>query len=144
MTRYLLDTNLVSEAFKARPSQAYLSWLERQPDAALYVSALTIGEIWRGVVVAPSGRKRMALEQWFAGPDGPPKAFEGRVLPFDAPVALVWAELVGEGELKGRPRSALDMILAATARVHGCVVATDNARHFAGVVEMINPLRGPV
>jgi predicted nucleic acid-binding protein len=52
---------------------------------------------------------------------------------------LVWAELMAEGKVKGRRRSGLDTIIAATA--NDCIVVTDDERDFAGV-EIINPLRG--
>lgn len=46
----------------------------------------------------------------------------------------------GGGKSKRRPRSGLDMTIAATAKTNGCVVVTDNERGFYGI-EMINPLR---
>jgi toxin FitB len=60
---------------------------------------------------------------------------------FDEKAGLVWARLMAEGTAKGRRRSALDMIIAATAEANGCIVVTDNERDFAGVGS-INPLRG--
>ena len=53
------------------------------------------------------------LEAWFTGPDGPQAFFAGRVLPFDEKAGLIWARLMADGTAKGRPRSALDMIIAA-------------------------------
>ena len=47
------------------------------------------------------------------------------------------------GCLKGRPRRALDMIVAALAGARGCVVVTDTAKHFAGI-DYVNPLRKAV
>ena len=88
----------------------------------------------------PAGRKRDDLEAWFAGPEGPLALFAGRVLPFDQKAGIVWARLMAEGRAKGRPRSALDTIIAATAEANDCVVVTDNEKHFADV-EIINPLR---
>jgi predicted nucleic acid-binding protein len=90
---------------------------------------------------APAGRRRDALEAWFAGPEGPSALFAGRILPFDDRAGLIWARLMAEGTARGRPRSALDTIIAAIAEAAGCVVVTDNARDFEGV-EIINPMRG--
>jgi toxin FitB len=80
------------------------------------------------------------LEAWFTGAEGPQALFAGRVLPFDEKAALVWARLMAEGTSKGRPRSALDMIIAATAEANACVVVTDSEKHFGGL-KCINPLR---
>jgi predicted nucleic acid-binding protein len=80
------------------------------------------------------------LERWFAGPEGPQALFAGRVLPFDEAAALIWARLMAEGTATGRPRSALDMIIAAVAEANDCIVVTDNEKDFAGV-KIVNPLR---
>lgn len=140
MTRYLLDTNIISNVTKPEPSESLLAWMAEQDDQDLFISSLTIGEIWRGVLQTPAGRKRDDLEAWFAGLEGPPALFAGRVLPFDQKAGVVWARLMAEGRAKGRPRSALDAIIAATAEANECVVVTDNEKDFADV-EVINPLR---
>ena len=66
--------------------------------------------------------------------------FAGRILPFDEKAGLVWAQLMADGKLAGRPRSALDMIIAAVAGANGCVIVTDNERDFAGL-QIVNPLK---
>jgi predicted nucleic acid-binding protein len=52
--------------------------------------------------------------------------FAGRVLPFDEGASLIWARLMVEGSAKGRPRSPLDMIVAAIAEANDCVIVTEN------------------
>jgi len=140
VTRYLLDTNIISNITRPNPSASLLAWMEEQSDNDLFISALTIGEVQRGVLEKPKGKKRALLEAWFTGPEGPQALFAGRVLPFDEKAGLIWARLMAEGAAKGRPRSALDMIVAAVAEVNGCVVVTDNEKDFAGL-KFINPLR---
>jgi predicted nucleic acid-binding protein len=140
VTRYLLDTNIVSEVVKPAPSPALVAWMAEQPDDMLHISALTIAEIHRSILEKPAGKRRRDLEAWFAGPEGPPSLFAGRVLPFDERAALVWARLMAEGSARGQPRSALDMIIAAVGEANDCVVATANERHFAGL-RILNPMR---
>lgn len=139
MTRWLLDTNIISNLVKPEPSASLVAWMAERRDEDLYVSALTIAEIRRGILDLPPGRRRDGLEAWFAGPEGPPALFSGRILAFDAAAALVWARLMAEGRATGRPRSALDTIIAATAEVNGCVVVTANEKDFVGV-EVVNPM----
>jgi toxin FitB len=141
VTRYLLDTNILSNATKPRPSEALLAWLAEQADAELFISTLSVAELWRGILERPAGRKRQALEAWFAGPEGPQGLFAGRVLSFDGPAALAWARLMAAGRADGQPRSALDMIAAAVAQANGCVLVTDNERHFRSAVPFLNPMR---
>ena len=140
MSRYLLDTNIISNVTKVEPSESLLAWLADQADEALYISALTIAEIRRGVLEKPPGRKRDQLEAWFAGSDGPSALFAGRVLPFDEKAGLVWARLMVDGRTQGRSRSALDTMIAAIAEANDCIVVTDNEKDFDGV-ETFNPLR---
>ena len=139
--RYLLDTNIISNVIKQEPSQALLAWLGAQRDDDLYIASLTVAEIQRGILETPQGRKRSALDAWFTGPEGPQALFAGRILPFDARAALVWARLMADGKAAGRPRSGLDMIIASVASANDCVVVTDNERDFSGL-EIVNPLRG--
>ena len=140
MSRYLLDTSVISNVTKPAPSQSLLDWLAEQVDENLFISSLTIAEIWRGVLERPIGRKRDQLEAWFTGPEGPRAIFAGRVLPFDERAGLVWARLMAGGKATGRPRSALDTMIAATAISNDCIVVTDNEKHFEGV-DIFNPLR---
>jgi predicted nucleic acid-binding protein len=138
--RYLLDTNIISNITKAKPSESLLAWLAEQNDDDLYISALTLAEIRRGVLEKPAGKRREELEAWFGGPEGPQALFAGRVLPFDAASALIWARLMADGKTRGRPRSGLDTIIAAVAEANDCVVVTDNEKDFEGI-EVVNPLR---
>jgi predicted nucleic acid-binding protein len=139
--RYLVDTNLVSEAVRPRPSPAVLAWFGAQRDEALFISTLTLAEIRRGILEKAPGRRRRELETWFSGPEGPRSLFAGRVLAFDERAALEWARLMAEGTVAGRPRSALDMVVAATAAAHGLIVATANERHFRDTgVQWLNPM----
>ncbi len=140
MTRYLLDTNIISNVTKPAPSPTLLSWMAEQADDDLFISALTVGEIRRGLLEKPSGKKRALLETWFTGSEGPQALFAGRVLPFDEKASLIWAQLMADGTGKGRPRSALDMIVAAIAEANGCVIVTDNEKDFTGL-KFVNPVR---
>jgi predicted nucleic acid-binding protein len=138
VTRYLLDTNIISNVTKPKPSDVLVAWMAEQADEDLFIASLTVAEIRRGVLEKPAGKKRDQLEAWFSGPEGPQALFSGRVLPFDEKAGLVWARLMAEGRTKGRPRSALDMIVAAIAEVNDCIVVTDNEKDFAGL-SILNP-----
>lgn len=116
--------------------------MEAQADEDLFISVLTVAEVPRGVLEKPVLKKRQALQVWFSGFEGPLALFAGRVLTFDEKAALIWARLMAEGTAKGRPRSALDMIVAASAEANECVLVTDNDKDFAGLT-IVNPLRAP-
>jgi toxin FitB len=141
VTRYLLDTNIISNLVKPAPSELLLAWMSAQRDDDLFIASLTLAEIRRGILEKPRGRKRDELDRWFSGPEGPQALFAGRILPFDDKAGMIWARLMADGKLAGRPRSGLDMIIAAVAEANGCIVVTDNAKDFREL-EVINPMRG--
>ena len=140
MTRYLLDTNIISNATKPRPSQPLTEWMAKQVDDDLFISSLSLAEICSGILEKPAGKKRTELEEWFQGPEGPQALFRGRVMVFDEQAALIWARLMSQGTHAGRPRTAFDMVVAAIAEANDCVVVIDNEKHYPGV-KLFNPLR---
>jgi toxin FitB len=140
VTRFLLDTDIIGKVVKPRPSASLLAWMSEQLDDDLFISSLTLAEIRRGILETPMGKRRCSLETLFEGKEGPRALFANRVLPFDERAGLVWARLLAEGTTLARPRSALDMLIAATAEANDCVLVTDNERDFAGL-EFVNPLR---
>ena len=141
MTRYLLDTNIISNAIKPLPSKSLLEWMGEQRDESLFISSLSLAEIWRGILEKPAGKKRRELEEWFSGAEGPQALFRNRLLPFDENAALIWGHLMAAGTTAGRPRSALDMVIAAIAQSNNCILVTDNEKHFP-TIDLFNPLRG--
>ena len=157
MTRYLLDTNIISNVVKLEPSESLLAWWAEQRDEDLFIASLTIAEIRRGILEKPRGKKRDALDAWFSGPQGPQALFAGRVLSFDVTVeataggGMVKAVMNGAGELQGiviDPQALdpedvellQDMIVAAVAGANDCVIVTDNERDFDGI-QVLNPIR---
>jgi len=139
--RWLLDTSIISQATKPAPSPALLTWMAEQADSTLFIAAMTLAEIRRGILQLPQGKRRDALEDWFGSASGPQALFAGRVLPFDEQAALIWARLMAAGTNSGKPRSALDTLIAAVAQANGCVVVTDNEKDFPDVA-VFNPLHG--
>jgi toxin FitB len=140
VSRYLLDTNIISNPLKPLPSAPLVVWLADQADEDLYTTSLNLAEIWDGILELPSGKRRRALEEWFSGPRGPLTFFGNRILSFDVECALVWGKLMSEGMKVGRPRDPVDIIVAAVAEANNCILVTDNEKHFAGI-RFINPMR---
>jgi predicted nucleic acid-binding protein len=141
VTRYLVDTNILSELSRPQPLAVIVDWLRTVPDTDLFIATMTIAEIWRGILQRASGRGRRDLETWFAGPAGPQALFAARILPFGEEAAIEWARIMAEATASGRPRNAIDMVIAATAVANDCVVATANEPDFQGAVDFFNPLR---
>ena len=62
MTRYLLDTNIISNVVKPQPSESLLAWMSAQHDEDLFIASLTLAEIRRGILEKPRGKKRDVLD----------------------------------------------------------------------------------
>lgn len=125
--KYLLDTNAVSEPRKAIPDQGYMRWIAAREPEELAISALTVGELSRGVSALDPGRRRTELSAWLAEAL---TFFGDRILPVDSIVAGVWAEVWVRHRKAARPTGVIDELTAATALSRGLVVVTRNVRHF--------------
>lgn len=131
MNGYLLDTNVPSEFSRDRPEPRVAQWLKAQPVTLLFLSVVTIGEIRKGLVVLPQGRRRAELETWFH--TDLVIWFRDRILPVTHSIADRWGMLDGECQLKGKPLNTADGMIAATALEHGLTVVTRNVKDFAGL-----------
>lgn len=121
---YLIDTNVVSETRRRRPHPAVLAWLRSTRSVELRVSALTIGEIQKGVeqLRDRDPDRANSIESWLN--DAVLEGFD--VLPFDAEAAREWARL-----MQGQSADlTIDAMIAATAKAHGLTVVTRNERDF--------------
>lgn len=142
MTRYLLDTNVVSELHKADPNPNVKAWSDAQPPHLLYLSAVTLAEIRYGIERREDDSLRAELEDWLARQLRP--WFADRILAVDEDVLVEWRRMVEAGRKRGVVFSHPDVFIAATARLHGLTVCTRDERGFreAGVA-VLNPFAPP-
>ncbi|MEI8301699.1 MAG: type II toxin-antitoxin system VapC family toxin [Burkholderiales bacterium] len=135
--RYLLDTCVLSELVKAAPEERVLRWMEGRKAHELCISAMTWGELHRGVARLPESRRRSELAQWLEQLQA---GLEDRVLAFDRRVAEAWAQMTAHAESNGKPMAALDSIIAATARAYECTLVTRNVRDFGSAgLDLFSP-----
>jgi toxin FitB len=125
--RYLVDTCVLSELVKPRPSEAVVAWVRARDEGDLFLSVLTLGELRKGIDRLDDGARRRLLERWLE--TDLEERFSGRLLAIDGPVALEWGRLLARGEKEGGPLPVVDSLLAATARVHRLTIATRNVSH---------------
>jgi hypothetical protein len=132
---YLLDTNVISELVRPKPSKAVLAWFENIPSEALHISVLTLGEIRKGVEHMPDGARREKLRLWLEHELA--DWFGTRILPVDLPMAGRWGRLIAQ---MGRPVPSIDSLLAATALHHELRLVTRNQKDFDYPgLEVVNP-----
>jgi predicted nucleic acid-binding protein len=138
MSGFLLDTNCISESVRNQPDPHVLEWFAAADESLLYLSVLTLGEIRKGVAALPQSKRRMQLETWLEVELG--QRFSGRILTVDAAIADRWGLLGAEAKLKGKPLSAIDGLLAATALHHNLTIVSRNVSDFANAqATVLNP-----
>ena len=136
--KYLLDTCVVSELIAKRPNQTVLNWLDAQPQGDLYLTVITLGEITRGICKLPDSKRKSALETWFST-DLLPR-FSGRIMLLEVETMLLWGDLVGSLEPRGRVLSLMDSLIAATALQGDFTLVTRNEKDFTGTgLTLFNP-----
>ena len=108
-----------------------VQWLKAQPAATLFLSAVTIGEIRKGLIVLPPGRRRTDLEGWFQS--DLLVWFRDRILSVTPSIADRWGVLDGQCQLRGTPLNTADGVIAATALEHDLTVVTRTQKDFAGL-----------
>lgn len=134
---YLIDTDVLSLLRRPDRAPAITRWMAAQSDTALFLSAVTLGEVTRGIELQRPRDPGFAadLDAWLAVIS---TRYADRVLPFGAAEAALWGRLCASvGHV------SIDLMIAATARSRGLTVVTRNLRHYAGTdVPTLDPGSG--
>jgi toxin FitB len=134
MAGYLLDTNVISETRRVKANPQVTALIASASASELFVSALTVGELWKGVALKRRTDKP-AGDQLAGWVEGIETLFANQVLPVDAAVARIWGELCA-----GKSLPVIDAAIAATALAHDLTLVTRNAKDFALTgVPILNP-----
>lgn len=135
MTRYLLDTNVVSELRKIRPHGAVVAWLGALRTEQIFISSVTMAELQTGVELTrrQDSAKAREIESWL---DFVELTFA--LVPMDSRCFREWARLMSD-----KPESLrMDAMIAAIARIHGLEIATRNEADFKHLgVRSFNPFK---
>ncbi|NTI06470.1 type II toxin-antitoxin system VapC family toxin [Agrobacterium rhizogenes] len=134
----VLDTNVISELWKAEPDPNVLAWIDAQMVETLYLSTITIAELRFGLATMPEGKRRTIYQDRLEREVLP--AFSGRVLPFDLDASQAYAKLMAQAKEAGKAIGKADGYIAATAAARGLTVATRDTSPFeAAGLNVINP-----
>lgn len=134
----ILDTNVVSELMRATPAERVVSWIGAQPASTLYTTSITQAEILHGIMLLPSGKRRVAIAA--AADSMFIDDFGGRILAFGSDATHPYARIATTRRHAGHPISQFDAQIAAIAHSAGATVATRNVADFDGCgVKVVNP-----
>jgi predicted nucleic acid-binding protein len=95
---------------------------------SIFLSVITLVELRRGIQLLPQGKRREALDEWLLNDVA--EAYEGRILPVTAAIADLAGRVAAAAKQDGYTVELADVLIAATARVHGLAVVTLNRKHF--------------
>ncbi|HVU42460.1 MAG TPA: type II toxin-antitoxin system VapC family toxin [Xanthobacteraceae bacterium] len=134
----VLDTNIISEAFRIAPNSTVRSWLDAQKPADLFLCAPVLAELRYGIERLSVGARRTGLEQMISRVES--ELFESRILPFDREAAYEFGRIQARRVNLGRPISTMDALIAAIAVSNRMAIATRNTGDFAELgLDVINP-----
>jgi predicted nucleic acid-binding protein len=137
---YLVDTDVISEVRKRSKANKGVAKFFRQAakdDIALYLSAVTVGELRRGVELIRHRGDAAQAERLDAWLTLILSEYHDNILPLDDSAAQVWGRL-----RVPHPENALDKQIAATALIHDLTLVTRNEKHFAGTgAKLLNPFQ---
>ena len=138
MRGWLLDTNVISELRRPRPSARVQRFIASQRLEDFFVSSVTFAEIRFGIEAVGDPIRRSELNDWLL--HGVRPMFDQRVLEVSEDVMFKWRILVEEGRKAGHTFSQPDLIIAATALQHGLTVVTrDTGDYKLARVPLLNP-----
>lgn len=141
MTRYLVDTNIISAVAPTAAVQRsdLATWMDEQ-SGNLFLSAVTIAEICDGIAKCKregASRKATQLSSWLRALL---HLYGDRVLPFDTPTAEIAGMLSDQARGRGHAPGFADIAIAASAQRHALMLLSRNGRHFAPMnVTTIDP-----
>lgn len=131
---FLLDTVVLSEYLRKRPSSKVINWLDTQPEDTLYISSLTVAELRKGyhklqhkADTADDVKRAGKIDSWV---DTLKQRFRDNIIPIDDRILENWSKMCGRAEAEGRKLPVIDSLLAASALTYSLIVVTRNVADF--------------
>jgi len=136
--KYLLDTCVISEIIKQKPSGKVTKWIKNEDETNFFISVLTIGELHKGIEKLSESKRKGKLHNWVE--NDLKERFWNKIIDIDIQVAMIWGKIQGMTERVGKPMPAIDSLIAATGITHHLTVVTRNTSDMkeSGAV-LLNP-----
>ena len=134
----ILDTNVLSELMRPKPSPTVVAWIAKQPSTEVFTTAITEAEIFYGIELLAKGKRR---EQLLAAADGLfAEDLAGRIFDFDSDAARAFSKIGVQRRVLGRPISHADAQIAAITLVRRARLATRNLVDFQDCgIDVVDP-----
>ena len=130
---FVLDTNAISATEKPRPNAGFIIWLNAQDPARLFITTISVGEVWNGFHSLEPNHRDYNRVKIIA--TNLPRKY--RVLNFDLRAAAIWGELTANAIV---PLPLRDAFIGAIARSRGYQVVTRDVAPFERMgCKVLNP-----
>lgn len=134
----ILDTNVLSELMRPRPSPRVSGWVAKQPATELFTTSITEAEIFFGIELLTQGKRREALLR--AAEDMFTEDLGGRIFGFESDAARLFSKIAAHRRTLGRPISHADAQIAAITKLRQAKLATRNVTDFHDCgIDLVNP-----
>lgn len=138
----VLDTNVISELMRGEPAPSVLAWIDAQSPHTLWLTAVTVQELYFGVARLPAGKRRSRLTETVTAMLD--EDFSGQIAAYDGEAAAIAGQLLARRAASGQPMPLADAQIASICLKLGVPLATRNTRDFAHTgIELINPWAAP-
>jgi predicted nucleic acid-binding protein len=136
--KYLLDMCVISELVAKHSNPKVVDFIDSLDSDDVFLSAITIGEIAKGVEKLPKSNRKQELHSWLK--ENLIVRFDGRIIPLGTEVLMEWGILIARLESTGITLPATDSLIAATTLTHKLTLVTRNVDDFSGTgIEIVNP-----
>jgi predicted nucleic acid-binding protein len=135
---WLLDTNVVSELRRPRPSPNVVAFFEAMPIGTLFLSEIVIAEIRFGIEKVADLSRRAQLTAWLDGTIRP--MYVGRIIPLTENTLLRWRVMLELCRKQGHVVAEPDLMLAATAAEHALAIVSRDTAPFRQLgLDVVDP-----
>jgi tRNA(fMet)-specific endonuclease VapC len=135
---FLLDTCVISEAIAKQPNPQVLAFVDNLDPENIYISDITIGEVFKGISKLPASHRKDQLQAWLQDELLP--RYDGRIVSLDVKTWMSWGALMARLELSGQVIPIVDSLIAAIVFEHNMTLVTRNVSDFeAAGIKIINP-----
>jgi toxin FitB len=139
----LLDTNVVSEVYRPRPSAAVRAWLDAQASDSLFICTPVLAELRFGAALLDASPRKDRLRETINEIES--ELYRDRILVFDVRSAAEYGRIAAQRQKAGRRMGLLDGLIAAIAFANGAALATRNGRDFADLgLNVIDPFEAKI
>jgi hypothetical protein len=134
----LLDTNVVSALMRQKPDAEVIRWLDRQPRTSVWITAITVFEVYFGLQVMATGKRQSLLMAAFERLLT--EMIQQRIAHFDGAAAQHAADLMAARQKKGRSGALRDTMIAGIVLASHATLVTRNLTHFEDISSsVVNP-----